>query len=134
MTSAVRKLPQRREWQPTPASLPREFYGQRSLAGYSQSSCKESDTIEQLTLHFILCKVRVDIHISQIGKYFYQRHLFKILHFPTQSYHGIFVENQPYMYVCVCLFLGSPFCSIDLYLHLHQYYTVDYCIVHTEIR
>ena len=26
--------PRRREWQPTPVFLPRESYGQRSLAGY----------------------------------------------------------------------------------------------------
>ena len=29
------KIPWRREWQPTPVSLPGEFQGQRSLAGYS---------------------------------------------------------------------------------------------------
>ena len=63
------------------------------------------DWATNTSLHFILYKVRVDIHISQIGKYFYQHHLFKILHFPTQSYHGIFVENHPYMcvWVCVCV-------------------------------
>ena len=31
----VRKIPWRRKWQPTPVFLPGEFYGQRSLAGYS---------------------------------------------------------------------------------------------------
>ena len=31
----VRKMPWRRKWQPTPVSLPEEFHGQRSLAGYS---------------------------------------------------------------------------------------------------
>ena len=30
----VRKIPWRRAWQPTPALLPRESRGQRSLAGY----------------------------------------------------------------------------------------------------
>ena len=34
----------------TPVFLPGEFHGQRSLAGYSPSGCKESDTTEQLTL------------------------------------------------------------------------------------
>ena len=33
--SWVRKIPWRREWQPTPVFLPGEFQGQRSLAGYS---------------------------------------------------------------------------------------------------
>ena len=48
--SRVGKMPWRREWQSTPAFLPREFRGQRSLAGYSPWGCKESDTTEQLTL------------------------------------------------------------------------------------
>ena len=34
----------RREWQPTPVFLPREFHGQRSLVGYSPWGHKESDT------------------------------------------------------------------------------------------
>ena len=36
----------RRAWQPTPVFLPREFHGQRSLAGYSLWGCKELDTTE----------------------------------------------------------------------------------------
>ena len=31
----VGMIPWRREWLPTPVSLPRESHGQRSLAGYS---------------------------------------------------------------------------------------------------
>ena len=31
----VKKIPWRRAWQPTPVILPREFHGQKSLAGYS---------------------------------------------------------------------------------------------------
>ena len=42
----VRKIPWRREWLPTPAFLPGESHGQRSLAGYSSWGCKELDTIE----------------------------------------------------------------------------------------
>ena len=34
----VRKMPWRREWQPTPVFLPGEFHGQRSLGGYSPCS------------------------------------------------------------------------------------------------
>ena len=34
---------------PTPVSLPGEFHGQRSLAGYSPWGHKESDMTEQLT-------------------------------------------------------------------------------------
>ena len=52
----VRKIPWRREWLPTPVFLPREFHGQRRLAGYRPWGCKELDTTKRLTLshyHFI---------------------------------------------------------------------------------
>ena len=42
--------PWRMEWQPTPVFLSGESHGQRSLAGYSPWSRKESDTTERLTL------------------------------------------------------------------------------------
>ena len=45
----VRKIPQRREWQPTPVFLPGESHGQRSLMGYSPWGGKELDMTEQLT-------------------------------------------------------------------------------------
>ena len=45
----IRKIPWRKNWQPTPVFLPGEFHGQRSLAGYSPWDCKESDTTEWLT-------------------------------------------------------------------------------------
>ena len=38
-----RKIPWRREWQPTPVFLPGESRGQRSLVGYSSQGGKESD-------------------------------------------------------------------------------------------
>ena len=37
----VRKLPWRREWEPTPVFLPGEFHGQRNLTGYSPQGCKD---------------------------------------------------------------------------------------------
>ena len=40
----------RREWQPTPAYLPREFPGHRSVAGLGPRGRKESDTTEWLSL------------------------------------------------------------------------------------
>ena len=36
----------------TPVLLPGEFHGQRSQVGHSPWSLKESDTTEQLSLHF----------------------------------------------------------------------------------
>ena len=38
--SWVRKTPWSRKWQPTPAFLPGESHGQRSLVGYSPWGCK----------------------------------------------------------------------------------------------
>ena len=40
----VGKIPERRQWQPTPVVLPGKSHGQRSLAGYSPWGHKESDT------------------------------------------------------------------------------------------
>ena len=51
--SLGQKIPWRREWQPTPVFLPGEFYGQRSVAGYSPWGREEMDTTEQLTLYFL---------------------------------------------------------------------------------
>ena len=42
------KIPWRREWQLTLIFLPREFHGQRSLAGYSPCASKQLDMTEQL--------------------------------------------------------------------------------------
>ena len=44
--SWIRKFPLGRKWQPTPAFLPGESHGQRSLAGYSLLGHKESDMTE----------------------------------------------------------------------------------------
>ena len=46
----VRKIPWKREWQPTPVFLPGKVCGQRSLTGYSPWGHEESDTTEQLSL------------------------------------------------------------------------------------
>ena len=43
LDSWVGKIPWRRKWQPTPVFLPREFYGQRSLVGYSPGVWKGLD-------------------------------------------------------------------------------------------
>ena len=46
----VGKIPWRRERLPIPVFWPAEFHGQRSLAGYSPWSCKESNMTEWLSL------------------------------------------------------------------------------------
>ena len=49
--SWVKRIPWRREWQPTPGFLPGKSHQQRSLAGYSPWGCKESDKTELLRFH-----------------------------------------------------------------------------------
>ena len=45
-TQQTQEIPWRRAWQPTPVFLPVKSHGERSLAGYSPKSRKESDTTE----------------------------------------------------------------------------------------
>ena len=47
--SWVKKIPWRRKWEPTPAFLPGESHGQRSLAGYSPRGLKELDMTEDIS-------------------------------------------------------------------------------------
>ena len=69
-----------KEMAPTPVFLPGEFHGQRSLAGSSPWSCKESDTTKQLThilfpvlkspdeilyLTQLLCDIHRDHHLKK---------------------------------------------------------------------
>ena len=49
----VRKIPWRREWQPTLVFFPGESHGHRSLVVYSPWGHKDSDRTEQLTLSFL---------------------------------------------------------------------------------
>ena len=42
----VKKIPYKREWQPTPVFFPGEFHGQRSLGDYSPQSHNVLDTTE----------------------------------------------------------------------------------------
>ena len=66
-----RKIPWRREWQPTPVFLPGEFHRQRSLAGYSPWGCKELDTIEQLTHTYLLPPQFTNVFKSPHPKIFF---------------------------------------------------------------
>ena len=43
VTPGSGKVPWRREWLPTPVSLPGEFHGQGSLVGWSPCDHNESD-------------------------------------------------------------------------------------------
>ena len=46
--SLGREHPWRKSWQPIPVFLPGEFYGQRSLVGYSPWGHKQSDPSQAL--------------------------------------------------------------------------------------
>lgn len=46
------RLPWSSEWLPSLVFLPEEFCGQKSLAVFSLWGLEESDTTEELTLHF----------------------------------------------------------------------------------
>ena len=46
--SLGRKIPWRREWQPTPVFLPGESHGQRSLASYSYRVTKSQTQLKDL--------------------------------------------------------------------------------------
>ena len=48
----VRKVPWRREWQPTPVFWPGKSHEQRSLTGYSPWGRQELDTIERIHMSF----------------------------------------------------------------------------------
>ena len=47
----VGEIARRREWQPTPVSLPGEFRGQRSLGSYSPLGGRDLDRTEWLTYY-----------------------------------------------------------------------------------
>ena len=62
----VGKIPWRREWLPTPVSMPGEFQGQRSLEGYSPWGCKESDMTEHLStclIEFFIVLIRNEVQV-----------------------------------------------------------------------
>ena len=50
----VRKIPWRRQWQPTPVFLPGKSHGRRSLAGYMELQRVEHDRATSLSFFFFL--------------------------------------------------------------------------------
>ena len=70
----VRKIPERRKWQPTSVFLPGESYGQRSLVSYSPWSCKELDTTEWLStahVHMCVCMLSLQLYIYIFQFFFF---------------------------------------------------------------
>ena len=52
--ATTHKLPQRRQWHPTPVLLPGKSHGRRSLLGCNPWGRWKSDTTERLHFHFSL--------------------------------------------------------------------------------
>ena len=59
----------RRECQHIPVFLPREFHGQRILAGYSAWGHEESNTTKQLTLSLSLMSLKSQDYVLFISIY-----------------------------------------------------------------
>ena len=83
----VRKIPQRRKWQPTLVFLPGESHGQRSLVGYSPRSRKESDTAERLSTYMHAPRSDTGAPHSQM----------------CRSLLTVLLELQPLAWLCYCL-------------------------------
>ena len=100
----IRKIPWRREWQPTPVFLPGEFHGQRSLAGCNLLGHKDLDMTEWLTHAYTHAHththIRIILNLSIHMEHFrwYER---KRFHFFLQWY------TLPRMLLPACLLLCS---------------------------
>ena len=60
------RFPCRREWLPSPVFLPGEFHGQRHLSSCSPWSCKELDTVKQLTLSLFCFSSALEIQVHEL--------------------------------------------------------------------
>ena len=107
----VRKIPWRREWQPTPVLLPGEFHGQRNLAGYSPWGRRALDLTEQLTLSLFF--TFMEITQRREAGYFFNNRVdpaYKsLLPFPCTS--------ASYLFASTCVSL--PEASSDHLYHHH---------------
>ena len=77
----VRKIPWRRKWPSIPVFLPREFHGQKCLAGYSPWDRKELDTTKWLHFHctfssvFIHTEINMHVHMHTHTSFLQEPHL-----------------------------------------------------------
>ena len=103
----VRKIPWRRAWQPTPVSLPGDAHGQRSLAGYCSSGCKEWDTVEWLIVslsHGCMSLEKKNECMLRMGNFIrYKLNL-----------NGIYFFDRPTRFRLFCCWLGLSQFNISL--------------------
>ena len=89
----VWKIPWRRTWQPTPASLPGESHGQRKLGGDSPRGHKESD-ITEAPCHACTCLYLVTMYMKAciillLGRRAESKTgLFPLVFFPQENLNG----------------------------------------------
>ena len=76
----VGKILWRKKWQPTPALLPGESHGRRSLGGCSPRGCKESDTAQQLNQN------RITFGIFELQKLFLNHNQAEVCNNRVQKY------------------------------------------------
>ena len=74
----VRKIPWRRQWQPTPVFLPGKSHGPRSLVGYSPWGRKEPDVTERLNIQFSIVTARTYSPTNSAGGFLFLCNLSRI--------------------------------------------------------
>ena len=99
----VRKIPWRRKWQPTPAFLPGESHGQRSLVGYSPWGCKASDTTELVMIIYDIVHRKMWNSVNPVVEYSWEK-----TNEAVSRVHGAPILRHMSRACClVCLFLGN---------------------------
>ena len=88
----VRKIPWRRECQPTPVFLPGEPHGAWGLVGYRPWSHKEGDTTEQLT-HTHMC-INMCVFMGSLCVCVYT-----CLCIPSNTAHGVYIHTYKRVHV-----------------------------------
>ena len=96
----VGKIPWRSAWQPTPAFLPVESNGQRSLGGYSPWHCKDSD----MTGHAEHAHTDARTHTRTYGRTHTRTHRRSLVHVCSFA--------QPSPTVCDPMDCSPPDCTV----------------------
>ena len=94
----IRKIPWRKAWKPPPVFLPGEFWGQRSLVGYSPWGDKESDTTEWLILSLFLSSIRGRTIFANI--------------FPISNACAVAAKSLQSLSMCSMKWMSRPFLGI----------------------
>ena len=97
LDSCIWKIPQRKEWQPTPVFLPGEFHGQRSLVGYSSWGYKESKLTKRL-LHTRILQCRY-WKLRRRDRLLLQINLISIIHFSTHPIKTYLLRLGAFIYL-----------------------------------